>query len=292
MKGLSAAAEGAAADDYANEVDAIEPAGTTCQWLDMQIGNATGKWHKDQSSIKYAYDHNLKGREVRAWWPGRAKLGECNNLGDKSRGCWYRAKLLNDPSCTTQEHCLHLAAHDGEPSHTFTCPSWLENPDGARCGLPQGWQACPTRFRLKRWESGVPDEFKTALATTCDSEDQDHCSGPVPDRADLRYYFDLHRNMWYRCTPWLRCEEYEIKRITVPPSGVCGDKHCDHAAQCFEHPVSSARSTYHCVKDADVLVISDGDDVMKSTLLGLEYLATTVLPRTGRRRARRPAHFL
>ena len=29
------------------------------------------------------------------------------------------------------ERCIHFAAHDGEPTNTFTCPTWIRDPDGS-----------------------------------------------------------------------------------------------------------------------------------------------------------------
>ena len=26
--------------------------------------------------------------------------------------------------------CIHFAAHDGEPTNTFSCPTWIRDPDG------------------------------------------------------------------------------------------------------------------------------------------------------------------
>lgn len=96
------------------------------------------------------------------WWPGRAGKGECNDIRNRNRGCWYKARLtapprLNTPyakDCTAKEHCLAVVAHDGEREHRLTCPSWIRDPDGNRCKVPDGWQACPERFTLKRFKHG------------------------------------------------------------------------------------------------------------------------------------------
>jgi len=138
-----------------------------CNWYNMQLGNNMGHWKPERWAIKYMYTHDLKGQEIKSWWPGKAKKGECNNVTDDSRGCWYRARLLNDPSCSQKEHCLHVAAHDGEPTHTYTCPTWLRDSEGVRCKLPQDWQACPDHFKLLRVDEGVPQEFREAIATPC-----------------------------------------------------------------------------------------------------------------------------
>eukprot|EP00438_Fugacium_kawagutii_P024836 Skav205738 [mRNA] locus=scaffold1496:216797:226965:+ [translate_table: standard] len=105
-----------------------------CNLNELKLGNQTGLWSKEKDDIKWAYDNSLKGQEVQVWWPGR------------DRGCWYRAKLLNDPHCTDGQRCIHFAAHDGEPTNTYTCPTWIRDPDGIGCKLPVfSWQACPMR---------------------------------------------------------------------------------------------------------------------------------------------------
>lgn len=93
---------------------------------------------------------------LRYFWPGRAGKGDCNNIRDRERGCWYKARLTAPAKCTAKEHCLAVVAHDGEWEHRLTCPSWIRNEKGNRCNVPQGWQACPERFTLKRFAPPPP----------------------------------------------------------------------------------------------------------------------------------------
>lgn len=138
-----------------------------CNFAAMQLGNQAGRWRGGSAQIQQTYQHDLKGQEVRAWWPGNAGQGPCQNLSDAGRGCWYRARLLNDVACTAKRHCLHLAAHDGEATHTYTCPTWIKDHMGRRCSLPKKWQACPENFHVKRTSTGVPQHLKLALGRTC-----------------------------------------------------------------------------------------------------------------------------
>lgn len=118
------------------------------------------------------YANNLKnGAEVSVWWPGRTVKGECNEVSGE-RGCWTKARLLNDTACLAKDRCLHVAYHDGENSHTYTCPTWVRalNPDGstgATCKSPDGWQACPPKFTLLRLDSEVRAEFMVAKKNDC-----------------------------------------------------------------------------------------------------------------------------
>lgn len=146
----------------------------TCDWHNMMLGNNVGIWKPEKAEIKYQYDYNLKGEEVHVYWPGKTAKGPCNDTMDDKRGCWYRARLLNDVGCRSENRCLHFAAHDGEARHSFTCPSWIRRTDGSPCALPeptdQTWQACPVKFNIKRVDSGVPQDFKKALLTQCPVE--------------------------------------------------------------------------------------------------------------------------
>lgn len=63
-----------------------ESKGAQCNFYNMQLGNNVGNWKGDKPGIQYAYSHDLKGQEVRYWWPGKAGKGECNNLGDDKKG--------------------------------------------------------------------------------------------------------------------------------------------------------------------------------------------------------------
>ena len=80
--------------------------------------------------------------------------------------------------------CIHFAAHDGEPTNTFSCPTWIRDPDGIGswlskaslrtfpmtqashaavacrgCKLPRfNWQACPMRFKMMRVDTGIPQD--------------------------------------------------------------------------------------------------------------------------------------
>eukprot|EP00929_Paragymnodinium_shiwhaense_P033705 TRINITY_DN18459_c0_g1_i2.p1 TRINITY_DN18459_c0_g1~~TRINITY_DN18459_c0_g1_i2.p1 ORF type:complete len:805 (-),score=247.39 TRINITY_DN18459_c0_g1_i2:244-2574(-) len=150
---------------FAEEQDAS--ATEQCDFDALQNGNQTFHWETDRPSIKYAYDHNLQGKEVDIFWPGRTNKGECNNVDATDRRCWFRSRLLNDISCSTEQRCLHFAAHDGMNRHTYTCPSWIRSESGVPCALPDGWQACPRKFTLKRIDSGVPQEFKALMRKPC-----------------------------------------------------------------------------------------------------------------------------
>jgi len=145
----------------------LETKRVECNWSDMQQDNVVSEWNGDKNLIHLAYKHDLRGPEIVHWWPGKAAKGECNDLTDKTRGCWYRARLLTDPACSLAKHCLHVAAHDGEPLYSFTCPTWVRNGMGLPCKLPQGWQACPERFTLLREGDGMPQEFREAVSTEC-----------------------------------------------------------------------------------------------------------------------------
>jgi len=139
-----------------------------CDFDGMELGNQPGIWKIDQPSMKYAYDHNFQGQEVSVWFVGKTKTGECNNLDDPSRHCWYRSRMLNDVSCNQEKgHCLHFVSHDGLNRHNFTCPTWVRDTEGRPCALPDGWQACPRRFTLQRVDGGVPQDFKGALTKMC-----------------------------------------------------------------------------------------------------------------------------
>lgn len=249
-----------------------------CDFGELTAGNQVAAWQGDRASIKHAYDHALTGPQVWSWWPGRTRAGECRDVGDASRGCWFRTRLLGDPGCNAEGHCLHTAAYDGEPTHSYTCPTWLRNEQGYRCRPPAGWQACPERFSLVRADSDVSaDEFRAALSVPCadpktGASPQDHCIGKVEAKADNAFYFDIQRNRWFRCTPSLRCEDYRIKAISDPtPGGKCGapekgeQRTCagvegGKKTYCFEHDVTDKQSQYQCVGEGQVFLISKGDD--------------------------------
>eukprot|EP00927_Polykrikos_kofoidii_P051931 TRINITY_DN45701_c0_g1_i1.p1 TRINITY_DN45701_c0_g1~~TRINITY_DN45701_c0_g1_i1.p1 ORF type:complete len:509 (+),score=87.72 TRINITY_DN45701_c0_g1_i1:20-1546(+) len=147
--------------------------GVDCDFDQLSLGNQMAHWRTDAPSIRRAYNEDLEGKEIQVFWPGQAEKGECNDVDAKDRSCWYRAKLLNDVSCSTGDHCLHFAAHDGMNRHTYTCPSWVRNSNGMQCKLPPDWQACPRKFDLKRVDSGVPQDFKSALRTPCPYSEED-----------------------------------------------------------------------------------------------------------------------
>mmetsp|Transcript_11139 Transcript_11139/g.26786 ORF Transcript_11139/g.26786 Transcript_11139/m.26786 type:complete len:418 (+) Transcript_11139:27-1280(+) len=326
---------------------------TECNLSSLKLGNQTGQWSKERDDIKWAYDNALKGQEVQIWWPGRTDRGECNNLHDEDRGCWYRAKLLNDTHCTDGDRCIHFAAHDGEPTNTFTCPTWIRDPDGIGCKLPKfEWQACPMRFKLKRVDTGLPQEFKQALSTPCsaavekppppvpehqfperdangevkqtpgapadeaagepkkvpppdDGAGKDpgkepenaeppvgHCSGATNDGEEPRMIMDIKKNTWYRCNNMMRCEPWDIRKIIDEENAQCGKKKCGPEQQCFVHRVSALQSTYQCVKDEEVILVPDGDDVAK---LGMPFPVIAVSPPTkvlNRRRCLKTRPFL
>eukprot|EP00931_Biecheleriopsis_adriatica_P030290 TRINITY_DN17865_c0_g1_i1.p1 TRINITY_DN17865_c0_g1~~TRINITY_DN17865_c0_g1_i1.p1 ORF type:complete len:402 (+),score=83.31 TRINITY_DN17865_c0_g1_i1:34-1239(+) len=295
-----------------------------CFWKDLELHNQVGRWDSSKESIKWAYDNNLKGQELEIWFPGKTSGGECNDLNNTARGCWFRSKLLNDPSCTAEGRCLHFAAHDGEPKHTYTCPTWIRNKDGMGCKLPKfRWQACPMRFNLMRVDTGIPQEFAEAKAFPCSAEvkpetpaephhqypigekqegpgspdpedaagdaqtvppqddgagvDQGkepenvgppkgHCSGATVVSDEPRMIFDLKNNTWYRCNKFMRCEEWDIRKIIDTETPKCGETTCGEKQQCFVHRLSALQSTYQCVKDDEVMVLSDGDDAYKLSI--------------------------
>lgn len=283
-----------------------------CDFAELTSGNQVTAWQGDRASIKHAYDHSLTGPQVWSWWPGRTRSGECRDVGDASRGCWYRSRLLGDPSCNAEGHCLHTAAHDGEPTHSYTCPTWLRNEQGYRCRLPASWQACPDRFSVARLDSEVsPDELKAALSVPCADPKsgalpQDHCAGPVEAKPDNAFYFDIQRNRWFRCTPALRCEDYKIKSISDPENGgkcgtpekgephTCAASAAGKKTYCFEHDVTDKKSQYQCVGEDQVFLVSKGDDAQMSAVpLAFLLLGPPRLKGGGHlSSARRPACFL
>lgn len=298
-----------------------------CDLNELKLGNQTGMWSKERDDIKWAYDNTLKGQEVQIWWPGRTEHGECNDLHSEDRGCWYRAKLLNDPHCTDGQRCIHFAAHDGEPTNPFTCPTWIRDPDGFGCKLPVfNWQACPMRFKMMRVDTGIPQEFKQAFTSPCQpvakppheepehqfperdpktgepiekpgaasdeasgeaqkgkphddgagpQEEKDptlaeppqgHCSGPTNDADEARMIFDVKKNTWYRCSNLMRCEPWDVRKIDDSENAQCGSKKCGPEQQCFVHRISALESTYQCVKDEEIMMLPDGDDVAKLSM--------------------------
>lgn len=163
---------GVASGTGAVEVDAGRTATgedeVECDWDEMELGNQPGMWKTSVPAIKHAYDNNLQGQEVSAFWPGRAQEGECNDLTDLSRKCWYRGRMLNDIGCDAPgSHCLHMAFHDGMNRHTFTCPTWVRDSQGRHCKQPLNWQACPRKFTLKRVDTEAPQRFAAMLARSC-----------------------------------------------------------------------------------------------------------------------------
>lgn len=282
-----------------------KPKEVMCNFYNMQLNNNTGYWKGDKPGIKYHYDHDLQGLEMRYWWPGRSQKGECNDLTDTDRGCWYTGRLLNDPSCDDKARCLHVAGHDGEPSHTYTCPTWMMNHEGIPCKLPPDWQACPEKFKMLRVDSGIPQEFKNALGSPCGPMGEDSCLGNTELETDVGMYFDIRQNQWYRCTPWMKCQKFDIKEIVNPEKGEkCGEDTCNADELCFNHRITSKKSTFHCMEKAKVFVVSAGDDMaMEAMPLPLVLLAppatTHVQSRRSpqgevpaRRRASRLGNFL
>mmetsp|Transcript_31649 Transcript_31649/g.75494 ORF Transcript_31649/g.75494 Transcript_31649/m.75494 type:complete len:394 (-) Transcript_31649:133-1314(-) len=317
---------------------------TECNLDALKLGNQTGMWSKEKDDIKWAYDNTLKGQEVQIWWPGKTDHGECNDLHEEDRGCWYRGKLLNDPHCTDGQRCIHFASHDGEPSNTYTCPTWIRDPEGIGCKLPVfDWQACPMRFKMMRVDTGIPQEFKLALTTPCSSaakkpapavpqhqfperdpktgepmekpgaaadeasgeaqkvkpkddgggksEEKEpemaepplgHCSGPTNDADEPRMIFDMRKNTWYRCSNMMRCEPWDIRKIDDSEMAQCGTKKCGPEQQCFVHRISALQSTHQCVKDDEIMMLADGDDVAKLGMPHFLALASFELPKRRR----------
>mmetsp|Transcript_27622 Transcript_27622/g.60770 ORF Transcript_27622/g.60770 Transcript_27622/m.60770 type:complete len:505 (+) Transcript_27622:54-1568(+) len=158
----------------------IDPDDRLCDFNALKVGNNINHWTGIPGDIRRAYDQQLKGVEIQQWWPGATMRAECNDSTAVGRGCWYRTRLLNDPFCTETKRCLHVAAHDGEPSHSYTCPQWLRDPSGHRCKLPadNDWQACPMKYQNLRI-AGAPgvlpqdrapssaEQFKAAINVQC-----------------------------------------------------------------------------------------------------------------------------
>lgn len=184
---MSTAFEGASTESKAGGKEAEGKSGSkddACQykepkdWVDcdldkmMELNSIGSQWSKDRKNIKSRYGGELKGETVKVWWPGRGHGGkDCDNV-DLDRGCWYSSKLLTDPDCGVKGRCLHYAMHTGEPTDTFTCPTWIFREDGKRCKLPQVpgclWQACPMKFNKKRVDSGIPQAFGEAMRKPCE----------------------------------------------------------------------------------------------------------------------------
>lgn len=265
----SASAAGAvpsAASQHVSTASSFKEEAVECDWLHMQLGNNIGHWVGDRPGIKYTYDHDLKGVEIRSWWPGRAGGGECNDITDGKRGCWYRGRMLNDPSCDEiNNHCLHFAAHDGEPAHTYTCPTWVKDHEGMPCKLPKDWQFCPEKFLLLRIDSGVPQEFKESISKPCGPMGEDHCLGNTEFETNTGMIFDLRANQWYRCTPWMKCQKYDIQDIHPPgKKGKCGQFKCKKNETCFNHKVTSKESVKSCMDKNKIYLISAGDDMFEA----------------------------
>eukprot|EP00403_Amphidinium_massartii_P022399 CAMPEP_0178396902 /NCGR_PEP_ID=MMETSP0689_2-20121128/13969_1 /TAXON_ID=160604 /ORGANISM="Amphidinium massartii, Strain CS-259" /LENGTH=515 /DNA_ID=CAMNT_0020017593 /DNA_START=13 /DNA_END=1557 /DNA_ORIENTATION=+ len=157
----------------------VDPDDEECDWDGMKVGNNIDHWTGIQGDIRRTYDTQLKGVEIRQWWPGATGNAECDD-STAPRGCWFRARVLNDPFCTESKRCLHIAAHDGEPSHSYTCPQWVKDPLGKRCKLPadKEWQACPMKYntlRIAGVSGSLPtdrapssaEQFKAAINTEC-----------------------------------------------------------------------------------------------------------------------------
>lgn len=190
------------------------------------------------------------GEEFRYWWPGKAGKGECNDLTDDERGCWYPGTLVkkDDPNykCNEDnpnkenERCLQVQAQDNEQTHMMTCPSWIrkvnekdQSVHGERCKIPSSsvfsasWQACPLKFALRRQINPKVAALKgfywrafKAFLTECHGKDKD-CLEHEPSRDSfnekelehISYYLDLRTNEWYKCTPWLKCQKIQITEI-------------------------------------------------------------------------------
>lgn len=234
--------------------------GINCNFSNQMKGNSINPLHypSKKDELQYFFKHELKGTTMKSWWPGRTTSGECNNLNDKKRGCWYRVKLLDDPSCNLDHHCLHVLPHDGEPLYTYTCPGWLMNHDGMPCAIPEHFQACPKRFHTQRNESGIPLQFLQAIRTPCDGK-QDHCVGSTAteDTKEIGMYLDIKNNRWYRCTPWFKCEDLPVQSIDDPADlgGKCGKEECARGETCFT--AKSGRS--FCHNEDHIFVVPCGD---------------------------------
>lgn len=225
-----------------------------------------------------------EGETVRYWWPGKAGKGECNDLRDRNRGCWYGGKLLPKEDelnkCKEEENgdrCLQIKAADGETSHAFTCPSWIRKidegnfqADGERCHPPEGteWQACPLKFAVRRQRLDDPMggffwRFKTATWVECSGSDEKDCHGyfnPNKDKDELDvagYYFDIGMNEWWKCTPWLKCEKANITDISMEDDVEAKCKDCKEGDQCFEiRKFGEKEPKYECVPSWKVNVVS------------------------------------
>lgn len=236
------------------------PKAALCHWRDLQSGNSrsTKGFNGDKGTLKYEYEARLTGPTIEHFWPGKTVIGECNYVDDPDRGCWYRAKILRDEDCTLGQRCLHVVAHDGEPSHTYTCPTWVKNSFGQRCGLPVGWQACPIKFVNAR---SLIQKFRAVVATPCTpplvTKD---CVGaaalPVGDSI-ATHFFDVKQNQWYKCyegsflsKEW-QCQKIDVLTATKDPQETCGVRECTSSETCLGTPTRKG-----CVPDVNIKVIS------------------------------------
>lgn len=260
--------------------------GALKQWVKQRH---FGKLVKDREQIVKSLFHKngLKDPEwLHYWWPGKAGKGECNDLLDRNRGCWYPTLLKDDKKCLADKHCLMVDPLDGDQDYRLTCPSWIRNKDGERCEVPEGWQACPQRFTMKRHlpptaalggleTASVPDQFFSGIfGPPCG---KDHTGKMIDsqclekgfnaedpgDREALKHvgmYMDLGMNEWYRCTPWMRCEKYSIKEIYDPKltNGKCGEETCREGDDCFVHEDFGTKKQEHkCMPHWNTFVIYD-----------------------------------
>merc|ERR1712130_785285 len=72
---------------------------------------------------------------------------------------------------------------------------------------------------------------------------------------EQRAIFDVRNNSWYRCSPQMKCEAYDIGDIASEGGTQCGKTKCKSTEHCFTHRISPTLKSFHCVPDARVFVI-------------------------------------
>merc|ERR1712203_496645 len=51
---------------------------------------------------------------------------------------------------------------------------------------------------------------------------KDYCLGSTDDAKKFGMFFDVRHNTWYRCTPDMTCEAYDISAIAPKEGSACG----------------------------------------------------------------------
>mmetsp|Transcript_95750 Transcript_95750/g.166350 ORF Transcript_95750/g.166350 Transcript_95750/m.166350 type:complete len:330 (+) Transcript_95750:126-1115(+) len=300
-----------------HEVRADDACALPCSsmlWSGSRHSTLHARRHSSATSFFTECNFDAMGsEEIRYWWPGKAGKGECNDLTDRNRGCWYPGKIVpqgaEGNTCKEDEkgpRCIQIKSLDGETSHSFTCPSWIRKidpedskVDGERCHGPEGtpWNACPLKFAVRRQKKDDPNggpfwRFKGATWTECHGADHD-CHGyfnPHKDQEELKvagYYLDIGKNEWWKCTPWLKCEKVEgVTDIGMADDADSKCKDCKEGDQCFEiQKFGSKEPKYECVPSWKVNVVSKS---VPASALAAAICLPKLPGRVGRRLMTRP----